>query len=64
MFGVMLFLFMICLFVCIVVNRSEEPKAQLGEVTRVAPKRQVVSLITLFDIIIFTFMYSPNALLG
>jgi hypothetical protein len=30
-----------------------EPEAQMGEVSGVAPKRQVVPLITFFDLIMF-----------
>jgi hypothetical protein len=57
MFGVMLLLFIVCQFVCIVAIDKwgyEEREGQLWEVVG-SPK---VPLITLFDLIIFTIMFS------
>jgi hypothetical protein len=55
----MLFLSTSCLFVCIVAmdkRGDEEPEDQIGEVTGIAPKRQAVSLITFFDLIMFMIL--------
>jgi hypothetical protein len=60
----MLFLFISFLFVCTAASRRwgyEEPEAQpwdVSEQLELAPKASV-SLITLFDLIIFTVMFSP-----
>jgi hypothetical protein len=35
---------------------DEEPEDQIGEVTGIAPKRQAVSLITFFDLIMFMIL--------
>jgi hypothetical protein len=37
-------------------SESEVVRNLLGEVPRVSPKRQVVSLITFFDLIMFLFL--------
>jgi hypothetical protein len=62
----MLFLSILCLFVCIATSRSEvtrDLKTKLEKYLELHPKRQVVSLITFFNPIMF--MISPmHALLG
>jgi hypothetical protein len=55
-FGVMLFLSIIFLSVCfdaIAKRGYEAPRSCIGEVSRVARKRQVVLMITFFDLIMF-----------
>jgi hypothetical protein len=68
MFGVMLFLSIPCLSVYIATNRSEVTrnlKPNLEKYLELHPKRQVVSLITFFDLIMLAVMFSPMlALLG
>jgi magnesium-transporting ATPase (P-type) len=57
----------ICLFVYIATSRSEimrNPKPKLGEVPGIASKRQVVSLITFFGLIMFMFFIITMACLG
>jgi hypothetical protein len=62
-----LFLSIPCLSECIDVNRSKVTrnlKPKVGEVPCVAPKRQVVSLITFFDLIMFMILLITMAQLG
>jgi hypothetical protein len=54
MLGVMLFLYIPCLSVCIVTHRSEVTRnLKTNLVEYLVSKRQVVSLITFFDLIMF-----------
>jgi hypothetical protein len=61
-FGVMLFLIIICLFVCFVTSRSEVMRNRsptFGKISKqqiIASKRQVVSLIIFFNLIMFLFL--------
>jgi hypothetical protein len=67
MFGVMLGVSIICLFACIAMSTGEVTrnlKSNFGETPRIASKRQVVSLITFFDLIIFMFLIITVTLLG
>jgi hypothetical protein len=67
MLGVMLFVSIICLFACIATSRSgvtKNLKPKQGKVSGIASKRQVVSLITFVDLMMFMIMLIIVALLG
>jgi hypothetical protein len=55
MFGVILFLPILYLSICIATNRSETLKT-IGEVLGVASKRQVMLFITLLYLIMFSII--------